>query len=138
MSRLRLREGSASRSRLRGRSDKAFMTLNCAGIALVPSGSASAAQAMVDRQDRGPRCGDPSLIRRRRTLIAAGHGRYGRLLLMALPCVAVSGRAKGGRLAFLLCLLPLFFLGVLLLHPLISLSPHFFEVVGFRITRSPS
>src|SRR5207245_8290858 len=36
MSRLRLREGSASKSRLRGQSDKAFMTLNRAGIALVP------------------------------------------------------------------------------------------------------
>jgi hypothetical protein len=35
-----LREGSASKSRLRGRSDKAFMTLNRAGIALVPRGSA--------------------------------------------------------------------------------------------------
>jgi hypothetical protein len=31
---LRLREGSASKSRLRGQSDKAFMTLNRAGIAL--------------------------------------------------------------------------------------------------------
>jgi len=31
-----LREGSASKSRLRGQSDKAFMTLNRAGIALVP------------------------------------------------------------------------------------------------------
>jgi hypothetical protein len=38
MSRLRLREGRASKSRLRGRSDKAFITLNRAGIALVPRG----------------------------------------------------------------------------------------------------
>jgi hypothetical protein len=36
MSRLRLREGRAGKSRLRGQSDKAFMTLNRAGIALVP------------------------------------------------------------------------------------------------------
>ena len=40
MSRLRLREGRASKSRLRGRSDKAFIALNRAGIALVPRGSA--------------------------------------------------------------------------------------------------
>jgi hypothetical protein len=58
---------------------------------------------------------------------------------MALPRLAVSGRVSGERPIFLLCLVPLFFLGVLLLfHPLISLSPHFFEVFGFRITRVPS
>jgi Arc-like DNA binding domain len=52
------------------------------------------------------------------------------VLLMALPRLAVSGGANGARLIFLLCLIPLFFLGVLLSHPLISLSPRFFEVVG--------
>jgi hypothetical protein len=57
---------------------------------------------------------------------------------MALPRLAVSGRVSGERPIFLLCLVPLFFLGVLLFHPLISLSPHFFEVVGFRFTRVPS
>jgi hypothetical protein len=53
---------------------------------------------------------------------------------MALPRLTVSGGAR--RLIFLLYLVLLFFLGVLLFHPLISPSPHFFEVVGFRITRS--
>jgi hypothetical protein len=56
------------------------------------------------------------------------------LLWMALPRLTVSGGAR--RLIFLLYLVLLFFLGVLLFHPLISPSPHFFEVVGFRITRS--
>jgi len=60
------------------------------------------------------------------------------LLLTTLPRMAVSGGANGGRLIFLLCLVPLFFLGILLFHPLIGLSPHFFEIVGFRITRFPS
>src|ERR1700730_293181 len=36
LSRLRLREGSASKSRLRGQSDKAFIVLKRPGIALVP------------------------------------------------------------------------------------------------------
>jgi hypothetical protein len=41
------------------------------------------------------------------------------------------------RLFFLLGLVPLLFLNVLLLHPLISLPPRFFLVVGFRSTRVP-
>jgi hypothetical protein len=48
---------------------------------------------------------------------------------MSLPRVAISGRANGGRLIFLFCLNLLFFLSLLLLYPLISLSPHLFEVV---------
>jgi hypothetical protein len=58
-------------------------------------------------------------------------------LLMSLPRVAIAGRANGGRLIFLFCLILLFFLSLLLLHPLVSLSPHLFEVV-VRITRVPS
>jgi hypothetical protein len=38
-------------------------------------------------------------------------------------------------LIFLLCLLPLFFLGSLLFQPLIGLLPHFFEVVGLGNAR---
>jgi hypothetical protein len=38
MSRLRLRDGKASKSRLQGQSDKAFILLNHARLALVPSG----------------------------------------------------------------------------------------------------
>jgi hypothetical protein len=64
-------------------------------------------------------------------------GAVERMLLMSLPRLAISGGADGGRLIFLLCLVQLFFLGVLLFHPLISLSAHFFEVV-VRITRVPS
>jgi hypothetical protein len=59
------------------------------------------------------------------------------LLSMSLPRLVFGGPNRG-RLIFLPCLVPLFFLGVLLLHPLISLVPHFFEVVGFRVPRVPS
>jgi hypothetical protein len=58
------------------------------------------------------------------------------MLLMSLPRVATSNGANGGRLIFLLCLILLFFLGLLLLHPLVSVSPHFLEVL-VRITRVP-
>jgi hypothetical protein len=40
-------------------------------------------------------------------------------LLMSLPRVAISGRANGGRLIFLFCLILLFFLSLLLFYPLI-------------------
>jgi hypothetical protein len=53
---------------------------------------------------------------------------------MALSRLAVSGGANGGRLILLFCLVPLFFLDVLLFHSVIGLSPHFFEVIGFRAT----
>jgi hypothetical protein len=52
MSRLRLREGSASKSRLRGRSDKAFIILNRAGIALVPRGSAVCRESLDSARPR--------------------------------------------------------------------------------------
>ena len=39
---------------------------------------------------------------------------------------------------FLFCLVPLFFLGILLFQSLIGLAPHFFEIIGFSIARSPS
>jgi hypothetical protein len=88
----------------------------------------------MDRQERGPAAatrtqseGGPDNARRRSVR---------RLLWLALPRLTVSGGAR--RLIFLVYLVPLFSLGVLLFHPLISLSPHFFEVVGFRITRGPS
>jgi hypothetical protein len=57
---------------------------------------------------------------------------------MALPHWSVSGGANGGRLMFLFCLVPLFFLGILLFQSLIGLAPHFFEIIGFSIARSPS
>jgi hypothetical protein len=41
-------------------------------------------------------------------------------------------------LIFLLCVVPLFFLDLLLFHPLVSLSPHFFKVIGLCIARFPS
>jgi hypothetical protein len=53
--------------------------------------------------------------------------------LTALPHGAVYGGAKGAGLIFF----SFFFLGLLLFHSLISLPPHFFEVIGSRITRSP-
>ena len=60
------------------------------------------------------------------------------LLLMAPRRRAMSGGADGGRLIFLLCLVSLFFLGILLFQSLIGLSPHFFEIIGFSIARFPS
>jgi hypothetical protein len=39
---------------------------------------------------------------------------------------------------FLFCLVPLFFLGILLFQSLIGLPPHFFESIGFWVTRFPS
>ena len=41
-------------------------------------------------------------------------------------------------LIFLLCIVPLYFLDLLLFHPLVSLSPHFFKVIGLCIARFPS
>jgi hypothetical protein len=41
-------------------------------------------------------------------------------------------------LIFLLCVVPLFFLDFLLFHPLVSLAPHFFKVIGLCIARFPS
>ena len=56
-----------------------------------------------------------------------------RPLLTALPRRAVYGGAGGAGLIFF----SFFFLGLLLFHSLIGLLPHFFEVIGFRITRFP-
>ena len=56
-----------------------------------------------------------------------------RPLLTALPRRAVYGGADGEGLIFF----SFFFLGLLLFHSLISLLPHFFEVIGFRLTRFP-
>jgi hypothetical protein len=53
--------------------------------------------------------------------------------LTALPRRAVYGRANGGGLIFF----SFFFLGLLLFHSLIGLLPHFFKVIGFRLTRFP-
>jgi hypothetical protein len=70
-----------------------------------------------DRGDRRHRRGRSSLARRP--------------LLKALPRRAVYGGANG--VIFFL----FFFLGLLLFHSLISMPPHFFEVIGFRLTRFP-
>src|SRR6266478_6556853 len=56
-----------------------------------------------------------------------------RPLLTALPRRAVYGGADRAGLIFF----SFFFLGLLLLHSLIGLLPHFFEVIGFRLTRFP-
>jgi hypothetical protein len=72
------------------------------------------------RGDRRHRRGRSSLARRP--------------LWTALPRRAVYGGANGGGLIFF----SFFFLGLLLFHSLISLLPHFFEVIGFRLTRFPS
>jgi hypothetical protein len=54
--------------------------------------------------------------------------------MTALPRRAVCGGANngGGQIFF-----SFFFLGLLLFHSLIGLVPHFFEVIGFRLTRLP-
>ena len=57
----------------------------------------------------------------------------GRPLWTALPRRAVYGGANGARLI----VVSFFFLGLLLFHFLISMPPHFFEVIGFLITRFP-
>ena len=58
----------------------------------------------------------------------------GRPLWTALPRRVVYGGANGARLI----VVSFFFLGLLLLfHSLIGLLPHFFEVIGFRLTRFP-
>ena len=72
-----------------------------------------------DRGDRRHRRGRSSLPRRP--------------LLTALPRRAVYSGADGEGLSFF----SFFFLGLLLFHSLISLLPHFFEVIGFRLTRFP-
>jgi len=53
--------------------------------------------------------------------------------LTALPRRAVYGGADREGLIFF----SFFFLDLLLFHSLISLLPHFFEVIGFRLTRFP-
>jgi hypothetical protein len=65
--------------------------------------------------------------------IAEAGGSLPRRPLTALPRRAVYGGANGAGLIFF----SFFFLGLLLFHSLISLSPHFFEVIGSRITRCP-
>ena len=73
-----------------------------------------------DRGDRRHRRGRSSLPRRP--------------LWTALPRRVVYGGANGARLI----VVSFFFLGLLLLfHSLIGLLPHFFEVIGFRLTRFP-
>ena len=76
-------------------------------------------KSVGDRGDRRHRRGRSSLPRRP--------------LLTALPRRAVYGGANGGGLVFF----SFFFLGLLLFHSLIGLLPHFFEVIGFRLTRFP-
>jgi hypothetical protein len=76
-------------------------------------------KSVGDRGDRRHRRGPSSLPRRP--------------LLTALPRRAVYGGADRAGLIFF----SFFFLGLLLLHSLIGLLPHFFEVIGFRLTRFP-
>src|SRR5438128_12609371 len=73
-----------------------------------------------DRGDRRHRRGRSSLPRRP--------------AWTALPRRAVYGGADRAGLIFS----SFFFLGLLLFHFLLSLLPHFFEVIGFRLTRFPS
>jgi hypothetical protein len=56
-----------------------------------------------------------------------------RPLLTTLPRRAVNGGAAGAGLI----VVSFFFLGLVLFHSLIGLLPHFFEVIGFRLTRFP-
>jgi len=76
-------------------------------------------KSVGDRGDRRHRRGRSSLPRRP--------------LWTALPRRAVYGGADRAGLIFF----SFFFLGLLLLHSLIGLLPHFFEVIGFRLTRFP-